>query len=130
MSVNLSKASLKHRCRNFGIGLTALLAGLVGLFLVLRSELNVRPGVYQIPPSLALYLPASFLLILCGIVVMVRGLRPVKHELRFCLMCGVKTNQFRTDARFKDGKKIGDSCVCETCGQKYLIPTTILLPTS
>jgi hypothetical protein len=120
--MKLSK-SLKHRCRSFVLGLIALSAGVAGLVIVLRSELNVRPGIYQIPPSLPFYLPASFLLIICSIVVMIRGLRPIKHELRFCVLCGTETNHFRTDSRFKDGKKIGDSCVCENCGQKYLVPT-------
>ncbi len=123
--MNLSKASIKHRARNFLVGLTALLVGLAGLAVVFRSVVSIRPGISIIPPLVRLYLPASFLLILGGIAVMIRSLLPMKHELRFCLLCAAETKHFRADPRFKDGKKIGDSYVCEACGQKYLIPNPV-----
>ncbi len=59
-------------------------------------------------------------MILAGIAVMIKGLVPMKYEIRFCLMCASITKQFRADPRFKNGKKIGDSYICEKCGQKYL----------
>ena len=120
--MNLSKASFKHRVKNFLVGLTAVLVGLLGLYLVFRSRLNIRVGISEIPPGIGLYLPGAFLLILGGIVVIVRNLKSMKRELMFCLICASNTNHFRADPRFKDGKKIGDSYVCDTCGQKYLIP--------
>jgi hypothetical protein len=107
------------------VGLTAVLLGLLGIFLVYRSKVNIRAGISVIPPLIWLYFPGSLLLILGGIVVMIRSFLPMKHELRFCLMCASETKHFRADPRFKDGKKIGDSYVCETCGQKYLIPSPV-----
>ena len=120
--MSVSRPSLKHRSRNFLIGLLALIAGLLGLSLIFRSELNIRPGVYEIPPILSLYFPASFLLILGGVAVLFGSLRPMKHDVKFCLMCGLMTKHFRTDSKFKDGAKIGNTYVCERCGQKYLYP--------
>jgi len=55
---------------------------------------------------------------------MIRSLLPIKQELRFCPICASKTKHFLADPRFKDGKKIGDSYVCQACGQKYLVPST------
>ena len=121
-SVNLSKASFKHRVRNFLFGLTASLVGLLGSYLVFRSRLTIRLGISEIPPGIGLYLPGAVILILGGILVMAGSLKPMKRGLRFCLICASNTNHFRADPRFKDGKKIGDSYVCDACGQKYLIP--------
>ena len=118
--VKLSKASLKHRIRHFLLGVIALAAGLVGLFIIFRNELSLRPGIAEIPPFFPLYFPGSFLLILAGVAVMARDLMPMQYEIRFCLICESITKQFRADPRFRDGKKIGDSYVCEKCRQKYL----------
>lgn len=111
--MKLSKASLKHRIRNFFLGLIALVAGSAGLFIIFRNELNLRPGIAEIPAFFPLYFPGSFLLILAGVAVMIKGLMPMKYEIRFCLICESITKQFRADPRFKDGKKIGDSYVCD-----------------
>jgi hypothetical protein len=123
--VNLSKASLRHRSRRFLVGLTAILVGLLGFALIFQSKLTIRPGVSEVPPGLRFFVPGSILLILGGLVAVIGSLMPMRRELMFCVFCDAKTNHFRADPRFKDGKKIGDSYVCETCGQKYLIPNPL-----
>jgi len=61
----------------------AIVTGLTGLFIIFRSELNLRSGITEIPPFFSLYFPGSFLLILAGITVMIKSLMPRKCE-RYC----------------------------------------------
>lgn len=120
--MRFSKARIRHRIRSLLLGLFALILGLLGSYLVLTTRLSPGPRVSDIPPGVRLFFPGAVLLILGAIVAMARSVMPIKHELRFCPLCGSDTNQFLADPRFRDGKKIGDSYVCEICGQKYLVP--------
>jgi hypothetical protein len=123
--VDLLRASIKHRLKNFLFGSAALILGLFGSYLVVHSRLILQSRTSEILPGIGLYLPGSILLVIGGIVMMARSVGPMALESRTCLMCGSRTPHFLADPRFKNGKKMGDSYACESCGQKYLVQTPI-----
>ncbi len=119
--MGLTRASIKQRARTFLLGLATLLSGLVGSYLVLRYGLAFSSGTSAVPPGLRLILPGCVLLIICAVVVIGRSLTPLRWESRLCYLCAKPTRHFRSDPRFREGRKIGDTYVCDDCGQKYLV---------
>jgi len=119
--VKFSKASLKQRIRNFIFGMAVLATGLTALLVIFQSKLKLSPDVAKIPAFFPPYFPGSLLLVFAGIAVMIKAAMPMNYELKLCLLCQSITKQFQADLRFRNGKKIGETYVCENCGQKYLV---------
>lgn len=100
---------MKHRVGNFlkGIGFFIVVIGVYLGNLFLWGEI-VGWGWWLFFVSFTIM----------GIVLIAKGIVPIKYELRRCVYCGISTEQFE---KKRELKKNQSNYVCEKCGNENIV---------